>query len=84
MIWIEIIGFIAAVLTTAAVLPQLIKTIKTKQTRDISFKFIMVLTAGIFLWLIYGLFIISWPLISANGAALILWIIMLYMKLKYK
>ena len=82
--WIEIIGFIAAALTTAAGLPQLIKTIKTKKTRDLSFKFLAVMDIGLFLWLIYGLFIISWPLISANGVALIIWTIMLFYKLKYK
>ena len=84
MILVEIIGFIAAILTTGAGLPQLIKTIKTKKTRDLSFKFLAVMNAGIILWLVYGLFISSWPLIIANGVTIIIWLMMLYLKIKYK
>lgn len=84
MIWIEIIGFIAAILTTSAGLPQLFKTIKTKKTRDISLKFLVVMNSGIFLWMIYGLLIKSWPLIIANGVTVVIWTVILFLKIKYK
>ena len=81
---ITIIGLIAAFLTTASSLPQVIKTIRLKETRDISFWMWTFLSAGIFLWLIYGIFKNDLPIILANGISLFLVLIVLGLKLKYK
>lgn len=81
--WIEILGGVAACLTTAAFLPQVIKTIKTRQTRDISLVMFSMLTTGIVLWLIYGSLIGNWPLIASNTITLILASIILGHKLRY-
>ncbi len=84
MDYVELLGYIAGVLTTASFAPQLIKTVKTKSTRDISFKMYAILSVGISLWLIYGVFHNSLPIILANGVSLCLVIIILALKLKYK
>lgn len=80
---IEILGFIAAFLTTASFLPQAIKTIKTKDTKALSLSMYAVFTSGIFCWLIYGLFIGSLPIIFANAITLLLAGSILLMKIRY-
>lgn len=78
-----IIGFIAAILTTGAFLPQAIKIIKTKKTEDISLIMYSILTAGVFLWLIYGILIKSLPVIVANGITFVFVLTILILKMKY-
>ncbi|GIR50383.1 MAG: hypothetical protein CM15mP59_1250 [Flavobacteriaceae bacterium] len=51
----ELIGFIAAVCTTFAFLPQVIKVWKTKQTKDLSLRMYTIMFIGICLWFVYGL-----------------------------
>jgi len=62
----EIIGFIAAVCTTFAFLPQVIKVWKTKQTKDLSLQMYTIMFIGICLWFVYGLRINSLSIILAN------------------
>ena len=80
---ITILGLIAGFLTTINALPQVIKTWKTKKTKDISLLMYVTLTLGIILWLIYGLLVQDLPLILANSITLILVFIVLIFKLKY-
>lgn len=78
-----IIGYIAAFCTTAAFVPQAIKVYKTKHTKDISMAMFVLMTTGIFLWLVYGLIISSLPIIIANAITIILDIYILIMKIKF-
>jgi MtN3 and saliva related transmembrane protein len=80
---ILIIGLIAASLTTFAFLPQSIKAIKTKHTKDLSIHTLLMLVSGIGLWLIYGILILNIPLIASNGISFVLMATMLYLKIKY-
>lgn len=84
MHWIIVIGLIAATCTTISFLPQAIKIIKTKHTQDLSLVMYLVLTTGIFLWLVYGIFIKDLPVIIANAITLIFTVIILTLKIKYK
>lgn len=79
----EALGFAAASLTTVCWLPQAWRTIRTRDTRAISLWAQALFAAGILLWLIYGLLIMSWPLIGANAVTLCLVLIILSMKLRY-
>jgi len=81
---ITIIGLTAAFLTTVSSLPQVIKTIRLKETRDISFWMWTFLAVGIFFWLIYGIFKNDLPIILANGISLFLVLIVLGLKIRYK
>ena len=81
---VEILGLIAATLTTAAFVPQVYKTWKNKSVEDISLTMYTVLLIGVLLWLVYGVFINSLPVILANGITSALLILMVLMKLKYK
>lgn len=78
-----ILGLIAGTLTTIAFLPQVIKTLKLKEAKDISLWMYIILCAGIFSWLVYGLFIKDMPIIIANSITLILASIILFSKLRY-
>ena len=57
MNWITMVGLTAAACTTISFLPQAIKTIKTKHTKDLSLVMYSILTTGILLWVVYGIFI---------------------------
>ena len=62
----EMLGYIAATLTTAAFLPQTIKTIQSRDTSAISLAMYVLFTTGIVLWLVYGVLIDSMPMIICN------------------
>ena len=68
----EIIGLIAAVCTTLAFIPQVIKVWKTKQTMDLSLRMYSIMFIGILLWLVYGVRIESLSIILANVVTSIL------------
>lgn len=81
---VKLIGFTAAVLTTVSFLPQAVKVIRTRNTAGISLTMYVVFATGVFLWLVYGLFMHDTPIIFANFITLILSVIILIMKLRYK
>lgn len=74
----------AAVLTTVSYLPQAIKTIKSRQTKDLSLFMYAILTTGIFLWFVYGILLMNVPLMLANGITLLFTTTILVMIIKYK
>lgn len=80
----EIIGIVAAVLTTSAFVPQVIKTWKSKDVEGLSLTMYSVFFLGIVLWLVYGILIESIPVILANVVTAILAFILVFFKLKYK
>ena len=78
-----IIGYIAGTLTTVAYLAQVLRTLKHRRTKDISLGMYLMLCTGIGLWLVYGIFIHSWPVIIANAVTLVLSGAVLVMKIKF-
>ncbi|MGI9550563.1 MAG: SemiSWEET family sugar transporter [Aurantibacter sp.] len=84
MDYIEIIGLAAATITTAGFVPQVNKIWKEKSTKDISLSMYLLLSVGLTLWLIYGFYIESLPVILANGITLLLVLSIIFLKLKYK
>lgn len=80
---IEIIWSIAAFCTTASFLPQAIKTIKTKDTKSLSLPMYILFTFWVFMWLLYWIWVNSYPIIIANSITLILAGIILGYKIKY-
>ena len=74
----------AGTLTTISVLPQVIKTYRTKNAKDLSIVTFSVFSGGVFLWLVYGIVVGEWPIILANGMTLILSFMIIAMKVRYK
>ena len=81
---ITILGLVAATLTTSAFLPQMIKTWQSKSAKDVSLGMLITFCIGVFLWLIYGLYIQALPIIIANSLTLIFNLIILWLKIKYE
>ena len=79
-----ILGLAAGTLTTIAFIPQLMKTWQTKSAKDVSFLMLITFNIGIFLWLIYGIYLQALPIILANGITLVFNLIILWLKIKYR
>ena len=80
---IEFFGYFAAILTTAAFLPQLIKTLKTKKAEDVSLLTLIMFICGVGFWILYGFKISSSPILIANIITLILNLFILISKVYY-
>lgn len=77
------IGIIAGILTAVSMMPQVIKTIKTKKAENVSPVMLIVLICGISLWIVYGCFKKDLPIIFTNGFSLLINLFMLYLQFKY-
>ncbi len=80
----SLIGFIAALLTTASFLPQAFKTIRSKNTQGLSLFMYVIFSTGVLLWLVYGIRIGDMPVIIANAVTLVFALIILGYKIRYK
>ncbi len=80
----EWLGYIAGTISTLTFLPQVIKTWKTKSAKDISLFMFVLVTVSVILWLIHGLLIQKGSIIYTNSVILILSVIMLWFKIKFK
>ncbi|MFZ2431105.1 MAG: SemiSWEET transporter [Lutibacter sp.] len=81
---VEIIGFVAAVLTTSAFVPQVYKTWKSKSAESLSLTMFLVFFVGIILWLIYGIYTTSPAMIFANAVTGFLALLLIFFKLRHK
>ena len=82
--FVEMLGYCAGGLTTAAFLPQVVQTWRSRSVRDISLPMYAIFAAGIAAWLVYGVLVGSWPVVVANAATLVLALAMIWMKLKLR
>lgn len=80
----DLVGYIAASLTTFSFLPQAIHTFRTRDVSGISLGMYSMFTTGVAMWLVYGVVLSSWPLIVANGITLALALCILVMKLRFR
>jgi len=80
----DLIGYIAAVLTTFSLLPQIIRIWKLKEARDISLFMPLMTSAGSILWLFYGILINETPIIAANAVSLLFSLTVLFITIKYR
>lgn len=80
---VDIVGSVAAILTTLCWLPQVLKTIRTRDTRSISLHMQLAFLSGTALWLVYGAMIGSFPVVAANSITFILVSVITAMKLRH-
>ena len=78
-----IVGFIAGLVTTAANLPQVWKTYRSKSAEGLSFRMLLALAIGLGLWITYGIMIKSLPLIATNVIVFLLILSLIAMKLRF-
>jgi len=83
MTWIDLVGSLAAFLTTLSFLPQAWLSFKTRDVSGVSLAMYSVFTVGVALWLVYGVLLSAWPIVIANVITLALALAILGMKLLY-
>jgi MtN3 and saliva related transmembrane protein len=82
--FIDVLGLIAGTLTTIAFLPQLHKTWTSKSAKDVSSVMMITFCIGVFLWFVYGLAIHAMPVVVSNAVTLVLALLILVLKIRYK
>ncbi len=80
----DAIGFLAGALTTVAFVPQALKMYSSKSGKDVSARMLLIFSAGVILWLIYGIMIDSVPVILTNIVTLILSGTIIALKIRYR
>jgi MtN3 and saliva related transmembrane protein len=80
---IEMIGYVAAVLTTVSFVPQVWRTYRSRSAGDLSIVMLAMFTVGVFLWLVYGLVRGSIPIAAANAITLAQSIFLIVLRLRY-
>ena len=80
----EVVGYVAAFLTTVSFVPQAWHTFKTRDVRGISLGMYSTFTLGVAGWLLYGVLLDAWPIVIANAITLALAAGILGMKLRYR
>jgi MtN3 and saliva related transmembrane protein len=83
MAFTDIIGYIAGALILISLIPQIIKSWRTKSTKDISLLRYLIYVLGVILWLSYGIILHNGPMILTNSINLCLASSILFLKLKY-
>lgn len=84
MNYVTVLGSIAGTLTSLAFFPQVVKAWKSKSTEDVSLGTLALMCIGTFLWVIYGIYINSLPLIATNVVTFVFAFVVLVFKTKYK
>ena len=77
-----VVGSVAALCTTASYVPQVMKTVRTGETGDLSLRMLVLLAAGLGLWVVYGALKTDWVIIAANVASLSMLAMILYFKIR--
>jgi len=80
---IDDLGYAAALLTTAAYVPQLVRVLRLRSARDISLPTFLMFAVGVIFWLLYGLYTGSKPIIACNIETLVLAVSIVVLKLRY-
>lgn len=78
----DLIGYLAAFLTTACYIPQTLHVLRERKTHGISLFAYLTLTTGITFWVLYGVLIGNWPIILCNGVTLPLLLVIVAMKIR--
>jgi len=78
------VGSIAGILTTISFVPQVARAWKLRETRDLSLAMLLLFSAGVLLWTLYGFWVSSLPIIAANTVTFFLILVLIWLKIRYK
>ncbi len=84
MNWIEAMGLFGAFLSSVTFIPQVYKTWKTRQVKDLSLTMMMIVFTSTVVWLVYGFYLHLWPVIICNAIMFVLVSLLIYFKLSFK
>ncbi len=82
--WLTLLGFLAGTLTTVSFVPQVHKAWRTRRCDDLSLTMLLSFGMGVFLWLLYGLWLRAAPIIVANAVTLTLVLVLIGLKLRFE
>lgn len=80
---LDLLGYVAAALTTSAFVPQAFKAIRSRETAGISLWMYVIFTAGVAVWFVYGIVADAWPIILANAVTFTLAAVILALKIRH-
>ena len=83
MDWIQIAGHVGAFLSSITFIPQVYKVWKTKSVQDLSLAMMFIVASSTLIWLVYGIALMLWPVILANGFIFFLSLLLIYFKFAY-
>ncbi len=83
MDWIQVAGHIGAFLSSITFIPQVYKVWKTKSVQDLSLAMMLIVASSTLIWLVYGIALMLWPVILANGFIFFLSLLLIYFKFAY-
>ena len=84
MNWIEALGLFGAFLSSVTFIPQVYKTWQTRQVKDLSLMMILIVVTSTIVWLVYGIYLLLWPVIICNAIMFVLSSLLVYFKLSFK
>lgn len=87
MNYVEILAVAAAIMgiiMSAAGIPQILKIIKRKSSKDVSIMMMMLFLIGVTIWLVYGVYINNYPIIIGNAVGVVVWGATLITTIKYR
>jgi MtN3 and saliva related transmembrane protein len=84
MSWYDLMGYLGSFLTSITFVPQVYKAWQTKSVGDLSRWTVIIVVISASVWLVYGLAIISGPVIVANSVVLLMSLVLLYFTFKFK
>jgi MtN3 and saliva related transmembrane protein len=79
---IRVIGYVAGAITTLAFVPQVVRSWRTRSTRDLSLTWLVAFASGVGLWLCYGILLREPPIIAANAVTLMLAATLLWIRVR--
>jgi MtN3 and saliva related transmembrane protein len=80
----DVLGYAAAVLTTFAFVPQVVKAWRSRSTRDLSGLTLGSFSLGVFLWLVYGIVLGAAPIVAANATTFALTVVLVVLKIRHR
>ncbi|VVB52373.1 PQ loop repeat protein [uncultured archaeon] len=80
---VDLLGYAAGFLILVSLVPQIVQSVKTRRTKDISLGMYLIYVTGLFLWLIYGVLLGNTPIIVTNLIGILLSSVVLYLKFRY-
>jgi MtN3 and saliva related transmembrane protein len=83
-VWVNFIGHFGAFLSAITFIPQVWQAWKTRSVKDLSLGMLLIVFTSVIVWLVYGIYLMLWPVIIANGVIFFLSLILLYFKFTFK
>lgn len=84
MSWIEAVGHFGAFLSSVTFIPQVYKAWQSRSVGDLSMTMMLIVFTSTIVWLVYGVALLLWPVIIANGIICSLSLLLIYFKLTFK